>query len=489
MCGLVGYSGSAKPNIAALKLMSVNIRDRGKDSVGFLINDIVSRGLYESYQKDYADPLMFFSRYTFNRSIRSKWTSNTVMIHNRSATRGLRTAENSHPFVYEKDGVTHYFCHNGTLTNEQELCQLYGLNSLDFAVDSKLLGYIIVHHGFDVLKQYKGAAAFLYYRNDEPNTLYVFKGESLFENKLEEERPLYFIKEKKGTFFASTDVALECSLDAPVNSAISLKSNTVFKVTEGNFQEVVFIDRTTIENKPPVVVTKTTHITTGYNNYQKTIKKDNEYPGSAKTDMPKLCLYKNPEKNPQGKSGNKVYYYKGLYFKNGHYISGVYALKDDGSTNDNIYYDELFVPQFRNPEGNTEFTTYFFYFGYWIKDAESYNFVKKTARTQEEMHSNLHKILHHLHDEYHLFFYEYSELKQCNVLKIYNRGALMYAEVVNRTPRFALYSYKFLIRDNKYIVDKIKNEDKVVNLPATFDFTTDEYNKHPWQEDLFTMNF
>jgi len=485
MCGLVGFNGNKKPNIVALKLMSIINRDRGKDSVGFRINNITNRGIYENYQKDFGDPLAFFSKFTFNKSIIGKWTSNSVMIHNRSATRGLRTIENSHPFVYEKDGVTHYFCHNGTLTNETELCKIYGLNPVDFSVDSKLLGHIIVHHGFEVLKQYKGAAAFLYYRNDMPNSLFVFKGESLSDGKLEEERPLFYIRDKSSIYLASTQAALECALDAPVNSSISLITNTVIKFTDGVVEEQTFFDRSNIENKPPVVKYEPT---VSYNNYHKPKKNNDELPGCSKNDNPKLCLYNNHEKNPQGKAGNKIYYYKGLYYKNGHYLSGVYAVKEDGFVNDNVYYQEN-VPMFRKSTGDCEFETYYFHFGFWIKDLPSYLEVKEIVKTREEMFTRLHKILRFLHDDYYLFFYEYSELKGCNVLKVYNRSALMYAEIVSKAPKFSLYNYKFLIRENKYIVTLLKNE--VIQLPATTKTEEENninnvYTNHPWQEmELF----
>lgn len=487
MCGLVGYSGKKRPNVAALKLMSIFIRDRGKDSVGFLMNNSVSRGVWESYQKDFGDPLNYFSRYVFNKIQKVNWNSNICIIHNRSATRGIRSLENSHPFVYEKDGVTHYFAHNGTLSNEDELCKEYGLNSTDFTVDSKLLGHIIVHFGFDVLTKYKGYAAFLYYRDDMPNSLFVFKGESLEGGVLKEERPLYVNTSVRGeAYFCSNDAAIECANDLVVNSTIDLPTNKLFIYENGKLVSETIYDRTHIENKPPVVH----RYKAEERDYTKKISTSLS---SDKKAMPKLCFYQNPERNPQPKAGNKFYYFKGLYYKNGHYANGAYVISSDGLIHDNFYYEnQVLKAKNQNiniPEGHREVV---FHCGLLLKDFEALNIVKGLIQTVADIPNNLPWLAKHLHDDHYLFYYEYSEARQGQGLKMYTNGHGNYAAKTTKNPFLGYYKYIFYLTEQSYEVH-LKSDEEKVSKEANDATKSDTSGKYSWQEtsddDTLLLNF
>lgn len=473
MCGLVGYSGKKRPNIPALKLLSILIRERGKDSVGFFINEYLKKGIYISYQKDLGDPLNFFGHWMFGFA--KKWKTNVCIIHNRSATRGLKSLENAHPFEYEKDGVKHYFAHNGTLTNEDELAKEYGLKKEDFNVDSKLLGHIIVHHGFDVLTKYKGAAAFLYYRSDEPENLYIYKGKSLESGILSEERPLFLKFVTDGAYVCSTEAALDCALDyESMPECIPVPDNTLICLKNGKISSEVVYDRSSIENKPPVVIHHGHHnaYTQGYNQTHASVTRKNI--STKKNAMPKLCCRDNYEKNPQALAKNRIYYYKGLYYLNGHTCNGSMMVDEDGQ-----------IAGAKNTAKSGKiYTLLTFHLGLMLKNVQCYEQAQELVKKQADIYTtNGMRCLPLLHEDHWLFFYSYSELKSRYVLKLYNKGSMIVAQQKTLIPKFGYYKYIFSFGEsNDYEVHKIDEENNsqmklaVTNLP-----------KHPWQEDDNTI--
>jgi glutamine phosphoribosylpyrophosphate amidotransferase len=177
MCGIVAYTGVTKPNWQALKLAVIYQKHRGTDGIGFVTNNLRLTGSYEGYQKDFADPLNFFKANFFPWLYNKKFENNTTIIHNRARSKGIVTKEQIHPWVYtthKEDGteITHFFAHNGTLQNEDDLLKEYGYDPKDFKTDSHALGQLIVDKGFEeILPKYIGAAAFVYFRTDEPNVI------------------------------------------------------------------------------------------------------------------------------------------------------------------------------------------------------------------------------------------------------------------------------------------------------------------------------
>lgn len=431
MCGIVAFVGKKKPNFLALKFMTVAQRDRGKDGVGFVYNLGRHTGHYNIYQDDKSDPLQYFSNIYFPKltEAEKQFKSFTSIIHNRARSKGTVTKEQIHPWVYEIDGVTHYFAHNGTLENETDLEKEYGLETEKFLTDSHLLGHIISHFGFDVLTKYKGSAAFVYLRSDEPNTLYVWKGASRqATDNIETERPMHFHATKEGVYFASTVSALQCAFDINTDEVYTIDDNhlTIFNY----------------ENKKDLIVTKheydRSHIPKKeYNNYygynsnrgevkvtKTTFTKVDEFPFNRDTF----------EDSPQKWAGNKIYYHRGRYYKNGHLVSteveGRY-ITSDGIVLDKEMPDSILV---------------FFHHGLWIKDPKSMSDIKQKYPSRKDVKENLHQIcLHYIHPNHIIFFYS-----EHNNMFLYQKNMATNYLISTSFIPLSYYTYKLNPVGNKY---------------------------------------
>lgn len=458
MCGIVGYCGSKRPDISKLKLLSINVQERGKEGMGCLINNDVTRGIYE-YQKDLSDPIKFFSYYWF--PLPTKLQSNTVIIHNRAPTRGVRSLTNTHPFEYliehDPENIEQlFFAKNGTITNEHELCELYGLTKSDFEVDSKLLGHIIVNFGWDVLLQYKGGAAMVLYSTREPNTIYIYKGMSLEGNVLIEERPMHYIEVSGGMYFASTKAALQCALDAPFDKIKTFTPNILYKITDGRIVEETLYDRSTVQNKPAVTYTHTI-----YNTYKKpstkTEKSENKY------------FYGKTEPKPiRIVGGKKVYYWNGLYHRNGHPISGIIKLNDSGL-------------EIKSSETGT---TYYFHKGLMLKNEACMEQAQKIISKVKQIKDNIESLLPLLSLNYTLFIFKHSPARQCMKLYCYNGCQELTATRFQTIPLFSVYKYSFDIIDNCFTIEKLQEEEK--NDLFTQDDSSSK-NSDPWDPETWNL--
>ena len=125
------------------------------------------------------------------------------MAHNRKSSSG-KSNNASHPFEYGEKGDRLFFMHNGTITNIQDICKEYNYPyEAGKTIDSYVIGYIIYHNGIEeckkLFKDYSGGAVFIFYWENNPNELYMFKGESTYSTAPgttgNEERPLWLYHE------------------------------------------------------------------------------------------------------------------------------------------------------------------------------------------------------------------------------------------------------------------------------------------------------
>lgn len=465
MCGITGYVGKKPGDLAKVKLASIFNIERGKDSVGFLFNNRITKGIYK-HGNDKSDPLKFFST-TFFTHKPEELESNTVLFHNRAATRGARTEENAHPFTYEKDEKIYHFIKNGTLVNELELCEKYGLKKEDFPVDSLLLGHIIVHFGWDVLLEYKGGAAFVLYCESEPNTIYVFKGESLEYGKLSEERPLFYYQTKNGLYFSSTMSSLQCAHDQKEEAIQPFETNTLYKIVDGKIVSMVRYDRSKIEGKPyyqDYYGQKHTHSSHAHATYD-FVKKEKKKSSEGKT----YC-YGNPEPNPQGKvsktvKGSRIYYWQGLYYRNGHVISGEFVLDQNGYT-------------------DTVGIKYYFYKGLMLKNEEAVKIVSRIITKAEEIKTNFDRIKEHLSLNHTYFYYKSSSLRGGKMkLYCFTGGRDLISTHFQCLPLFSIYKYNFNTIDDNYTVSLRPNIAEEENSTNSESINTWDSSK--WQTGSF----
>lgn len=234
MCGLVGFYPKKNKQVDLDKIffLTIAIEERGTDSCGISIGDFVYKGSgKKSKSKDFIAEDLINTELPLDKP---------VIFHNRSATikSSLTNEDDIHPFIWENKGSFMAGAHNGTLVDYKELktefCSFYH-ESL-FNIDSHYL-LLSIHANLDdipkVLKSYKGAAALLFYTN---NDYWVWKG----ANWGVEERPLYYIEDQNGWYF--------CSLPNPLKIAfkedpIAVGDNTLMRFSNGKLQGEVVVDR------------------------------------------------------------------------------------------------------------------------------------------------------------------------------------------------------------------------------------------------------
>lgn len=326
MCGLVGFNGKAAANNAALKLMVMNNASRGKHSVGIFHSKPHVIYKHSGYKSgiSYGNPLELF--------LELYWTSfneknEVIIIHNRHATSGSINEENAHPFEYEIDNVKHVFAHNGTITNIEKLCDKYDIKFSDFKVDSKALGYIIAKHGFDVLKEYEGYAAFLYYRSDMPDSLYAWKGASKeYTDEIVEERPLVYFSNKNQTYICSLFAGIQLAFDVPKTNIHSIEDNSLLLFTQGKLISNTVYDR----SHQPKKAYLTTHGSYSGTSVRSSYK-DSSYANDNRSSFNDNKVGKTYSKHHREPSSGKseFYFQKGLYYYNGHPANGYFVEKNN----------------------------------------------------------------------------------------------------------------------------------------------------------------
>lgn len=465
MCGLTGYCGNRRPQLSKLKLISILLRARGKDSVGFLLNNTVYRGVYEAYQKDYGDPLNFFGEKWFITP--KKFESNTVIIHNRAGTVGAKTKENSHPFEYVKDGVKHYFAHNGTLTNHHELARQHDLDFSKFQVDSKLLGHIIVEHGFSVLTEYAGYAAFLYYREDQPNRIYAWKGASReYEDALETERPLFYAFHDKGVYFASTYEALCCALDIPNESVHEVPDNTLMVFEDAQIIEELVYDRSILPKRARATTHRNNDTSAaawnttrgGYNNVGASVRRS-----GVELPLPKMCSFSIAEDHPAARAGNNLYFFRGRYYCNGHLASGIFLYDKTTRTAKRSSTNELV-----SLDTGTIYEPMFIYYGLWLADIDSMGHANQLIYKAADVNAAIDFLILEkaLHPNSIHFHYEGGGAGNTVNLVLVVGNSRFAGGLYERVPVLGYYSYKLFPNCGTYDVTPIAStEASTLSIP------------------------
>ena len=247
MCGLIGFSGDpkmlsnkgmAKAALAKIKILGLYNIERGKHSCGLYVDNIIHKGV---------DKDKLFSDFIVNNELTIPFKSQNYIIigHTRAATHGEHSSTNAHPF-YVNDSLV--LAHNGVIRNIWPLCNKYGVNHTNPAirVDSLALTHLIDKEGFKILNEYEGYAALLMYKVSDPNSLYMYRGESIrtTNGDPEEERPLYYMQSEEGIYISSLEKSLIAITDASTDRIKMVDANTVIKITNGRITRAKYaVDR------------------------------------------------------------------------------------------------------------------------------------------------------------------------------------------------------------------------------------------------------
>jgi len=252
-CGLVGFAPfeGKKANLEKIKILSIINSVRGTDSCGIFINNNLQKGVGKlSDIKDYFKE----HQISYNAACKNK----SIIVHMRKSTRGASIEANAHPFYIKENpnnpGIVG--AHNGTIYNCSTLSKKYDVPYKTGDVDSKFLLTVIQKtKSFDVLAEYDGAAALLMAFEDEPNTIYAFKGASIETwggSLVAEERPLYILIENEGVYFSSMREGLEIIKKDKKTDVLTISSNTVVRVTNNQIYKKQIVDRSHINAKTHV---------------------------------------------------------------------------------------------------------------------------------------------------------------------------------------------------------------------------------------------
>lgn len=284
-CGITGFvpKKGHKINLDKLFFLAIANEERGTDSCGISVgNHYCTYGIKElSKARDFI--------LTIKEELANEKLLNApVIFHTRKSTNGAHNTRNAHPMQYfwkvgEKEKYL-TLAHNGTVTDTWDLFNKY---VKPYSTKAKYVDYIdtrIFAHGFaaafhaqdftrllEMLKVYKGAAAFLFYTNTH---FFVWKGAAGDTV----ERPMYYVETKEGWYFHSISSVLEIAFNT---KPVEVPNNTLITFNQSGPIDSVVIPRTKVTTttyygnhnsyyKPPVSTAPTKPITTG-------IVKLNEY--------------------------------------------------------------------------------------------------------------------------------------------------------------------------------------------------------------------
>ena len=236
-CGIWAWAGDDvnKFNKSKFDILGMFNDSRGGDGSGIFKNDeIIKSSTLKTYKS-------FLTEKNYNNDLENP----IIFGHARKSSSGGITDKNTHPFGFGKKNKYEFVgVHNGTLYNDRELSNMFESDYSE--IDSHiLLESIYKSKGFKPLEHYIGAAALVFVNLTEPNTLYVFKGESSkYEDgkKKEEERPLYYYQESKNSLYISSimeSLYVITEQEEDIKNIDSFESNKVYKIVNGNVEKAI----------------------------------------------------------------------------------------------------------------------------------------------------------------------------------------------------------------------------------------------------------
>ena len=254
MCGIIGFVGS-NPNLEKLKILALYNDERGGDSCGFAINNEIFK--YANITDDTFKKAFSKHAVLKNFVVNNPKKNQTILMHTRKSSIGHSIESNAHPFLVEYGDRKLIGVHNGTIKNIEDLSHKYltdeEMKHFRFSTDSEVLFYIMVkNNNYDILTEYEGGAALLWYDPDKPDVIYGFKGASPstiyhgFSSMQDfgdvEERPLHLTHLEGGVYFSSLMEPLN-AIGAELGKVLTLKANTVYSFNYKGVLDTIPIKR------------------------------------------------------------------------------------------------------------------------------------------------------------------------------------------------------------------------------------------------------
>lgn len=319
MCGIYGYCGIKPPSMDKLKILGIFNVDRGKDSCGIFIEDEIFKGIGTTAR---------FENMAKQTVLPTPKSNFTVIGHTRNSSVGAISIANAHPFSYHtKDKLTGVFVHNGTIKDWRTFFGKHGHSTKGFEVDSDMLGLMIANKHYAVLKDYEGAATFMYHDPTKPNTLLVFKGATFKSDEKNGDRPLFGMKTKYGIYFSSMEISLQI-IKEPDDEIFNVETNKLIYIKDGKISKVTTVDRPLQSYTSSKDHSSNTYL----RNYSKSSTLDSDGFETSNINHEKF-YFSNSHKG-------KFYWSNGRYWRNGHLPTGEFKLDDDGNVckDGEVYY-------------------------------------------------------------------------------------------------------------------------------------------------------
>lgn len=264
MCGIAGVVKKAditKTDIYKAYVMWLFMSDRGRTAHGCSVIDSGKRVInYYKCGYDKNEPKKSIDNpealTMLNKCSDTLDNPNIILVHDRAASTlagGNNNKENTQPLIVDYTGQKDFITlmHNGTIHNMEDIYyKETGKVPDDRYSDSYLAALLLAEEKYDWLKDYNGAASFVWYTT-ESNKIYFWRGESKksrSSKSISEERPLFVCTKENELIFASTlDAIYKADLYPDVDSIDSLEENIVFCIDldleEFKLEKVISIDR------------------------------------------------------------------------------------------------------------------------------------------------------------------------------------------------------------------------------------------------------
>lgn len=493
-CGLFAFladraTGAQKFSWDKFNHLGLDNDERGGDSIGRVVGDQIEKFVSKKAKTTYQE-------YVINT--KNCEPSHIALGHTRKASVGEISEETAQPVVLDlPDGSGQFIMiHNGTLHNWEELATKYSITKTCKS-DSMVFAEIIMNHGYDVLLEYQGAAAIIIKDDRFPDTLKVFKGMSKsYNNKLSEERPLYYYQESETSMYISSREEGLYFVGGDADTVVDFDANKLYTIFEGQIIDQVTYDRSNCsQNKVYTYSGNNYNNYNNNNNYGRNRNYGNTY-GSAygyyedwdeydqydtasrssskiKINTERLVKEANPDKIVCA----RLRYY--FFIENtAIYANGPINLNEQGIRNRSVMRDGE--------------KTYYFYRGVMLKDKEAYDQCKRElgkARQWIDDEDGIMKI-----SKYSVYPVctvdaltpNWENVRQFNPHAIANmsKAPFFTGEII---PLFCKKAYQIKVGGLDYITYRSfenspvhKKETKIVTLPAVFtDSAKNQLLRHP----------
>lgn len=239
-CGLFSYLGARDShnfNWDKFNALGLDNDERGGDSVGRAVGDDVRKFVNsKKVQTTYKD-------YVINH--KNGDGHHIAIGHTRKASVGIVSEATAQPVVIDIPGGGKFIMvHNGTLFNWEALALKYGVVKTGKS-DSMVLAEIIFQFGYDVLKEYEGAASLIIRDDRTPDTVMVFRGRSkAFNGRIDDERPLYYYNEGESSIYISSREEGLYFIGGDIDTVEEFNANMLYFITNGKIVSQLLYDRT-----------------------------------------------------------------------------------------------------------------------------------------------------------------------------------------------------------------------------------------------------